>query len=275
MKAMGKHKLDGSRQDSEKGGIVYEKKFKVFIALLCGCVLILGTTISAFAAQVNSTPKYTGNINGYSYKIVSSLSDAGYFGVCASGSVSNVSGKSPAGWIGINARVMQGTAVRASTGMQYTTSSGGFDVIGAYYNATGTFYSQCQADLYNGNGYTRVTSNRSPNMNWTKSLSVSANEVSNFENSSYAINNSGETYGSIAIADVEGENPDLILAVGVNGVIGYVKDDDLNKTFESPNEAIEWTLDHQDPYTIPLYDCEGDIQIGEFLIEPGDLVSEN
>ncbi len=75
-------------------------------------------------------------------------------------------------------------------------------------------------------------------------------------------NESGQTYGA------EWVQPDLIYAVGTNEERGYVKDEDLNKTFDTPEEAVAWTLSHTEPYTIPLYDSDGKTQIGEFLIDP-------
>lgn len=155
-------------------------KQKRFLAVILTVCMLFSVTITAYATSVQSNEKTTGTINGYAYKITSALSTAGALGVCASGDVRTVSGTAPAGYMGIDARVVNTNgAVKASTGISYSASATGmWKVIGAYYNATGTFGSQCMAYLYNGNGYTAYQSYRSPYINWTKRSSSMGLSVS-------------------------------------------------------------------------------------------------
>ena len=84
-------------------------------------------------------------------------------------------------------------------------------------------------------------------------------------------NLSGAGYDDAQIADLlepKTNESGQTYAVGTNEERGYVKDEDLNKTFDTPEEAVAWTLSHTEPYTIPLYDSDGKTQIGEFLIDP-------
>lgn len=67
----------------------------------------------------------------------------------------------------------------------------------------------------------------------------------------YSVNSKGETYGSTMLAEVVGYEPDLISAVGVDGVEGYIRYDDVRPDTYRVGE-------------IPLYDQEG-IVIGTFI----------
>ena len=68
------------------------------------------------------------------------------------------------------------------------------------------------------------------------------------ENNFYPVNRYGESYGSALLADIVGEDPDLILAVGNNGLSGYVRADELKADYDVPPE---------DNVTISVYDLDG------------------
>lgn len=58
----------------------------------------------------------------------------------------------------------------------------------------------------------------------------------------YPVNESGLSYGSAAQAVSVETEPDLILAEGTNGKVGYVYSKDLNgETPKSPEEAVQMT----------------------------------
>ena len=71
--------------------------------------------------------------------------------------------------------------------------------------------------FYNGDGYTTYSTKASPNMTQYNSISTSASHLQT--------NQTGLTYGSALFSETE---PDLILAEGISGNIGYVKSSDLN-----------------------------------------------
>ena len=68
------------------------------------------------------------------------------------------------------------------------------------------------------------------------------------------------------------DRPDLIAAVGVDGISGYVRKTDLDGDMpNSPEEAVKLMNSPEYLYTariIPLYDSEGKKVIGEFRIDP-------
>ena len=88
----------------------------------------------------------------------------------------------------------------------------------------------------------------------------------------YPTNENGETYGSDALASLVGEHPDLMSAIGTNGVKGYIRRTDLNPEFSSAEEKAEYMAHQSEPRTIPLYDKDGNV-IGTFLLESSSLTS--
>lgn len=81
------------------------------------------------------------------------------------------------------------------------------------------------------------------------------------ENGQYPVNRLGESYGSDLLSEVVGEVPDLISAVGVDGVRGYIRDEDTHAKYDEP-------LDQD--VLIPLYDVNGNV-IGSYVLSGIDL----
>ncbi|OPX87647.1 hypothetical protein [Pelotomaculum sp. PtaB.Bin117] len=84
-------------------------------------------------------------------------------------------------------------------------------------------------------------------------------------------NQYGQTYGSLMNATSPETEPDLVAAVGVGGIEGYVKRTDLEQPLpKTPQEAIalsKQNLAH--PNEIPLYDVDGKTVIGKFIFGGG------
>jgi beta-lactamase regulating signal transducer with metallopeptidase domain len=87
----------------------------------------------------------------------------------------------------------------------------------------------------------------------------------------YPVNEQGQTYGHAPYnPSVIVQDPDLMAAIGINGVEGYVKATDLNgPSFSSPQEAIAYQEANRDGRSIPLYESDGTTVIGEFVIGNG------
>ena len=85
-------------------------------------------------------------------------------------------------------------------------------------------------------------------------------------------NENGEIYGSELFLDEIGVQPDLILAEGTNGKVGYVRADDINDAeITTPEQAAEKMLSSKSR-EIPLYDSDGTTIIGSFSLHPsGDI----
>lgn len=90
----------------------------------------------------------------------------------------------------------------------------------------------------------------------------------------YSINRNGETYGNLLTAIYVGYESDLIEAIGINGVEGYVKSTDLNLPLpSSPSEAVKATK-NATSRTINLYDKDGEEVIGLFQIDVPSVFSD-
>jgi len=78
--------------------------------------------------------------------------------------------------------------------------------------------------------------------------------------SEYKINSNGQTYG-IGDAEYVEDLPDLISAMGDNGILGYIYTSELLKTPSSPKEAVAYQkkLDNGEyiPRTINVYESDG------------------
>ena len=97
----------------------------------------------------------------------------------------------------------------------------------------------------------------------------------------YPQNAQGETYGiSPQTAHSEDQEPDLIAAVGVDGVKGYVKKADLDKDMaKSPEEAVAIMKQRESLKTtntyeeIPLYASDGKTVVGKFRLSRGNVTT--
>lgn len=91
----------------------------------------------------------------------------------------------------------------------------------------------------------------------------------------FPVNKNGETYGSNSEVTVAGQEPDLILAQGVDGTVGYIKWKDLNKDQpKNPKEAVAYMekIKNSSPKYIPLYDVDGQTVIGKFKIDTPEKI---
>ena len=235
---------------------------------LCGLVLAIATCFS-LAIAASADTEYTGGAfnrttGGYTYSAWSTLYvgngyRAGTFVQTANHQMA------PAGNIKYQARLYgadgaQLTATdtltnRTATDLVATTTRGwpthnaysrGWV---AYKNASGNYES------YNLLA-TRTVETRSDNgIDYdTLMKTLTANEQ-------YPVNKNGESYGSALLSDVVGEEPDLIASIGVDGVKGYVRQDELH---------TEYNIPANEEFPIPLYDVDGNV-IGSFMLTGVDL----
>lgn len=87
-------------------------------------------------------------------------------------------------------------------------------------------------------------------------------------------NSNGETYGDLFQTREAGVDPDLILAAGENGVVGYVRAADLEgPVIASPEEALAIQDQREEEgYTgryIDLFESDGETVIGRFFVQAG------
>jgi len=90
----------------------------------------------------------------------------------------------------------------------------------------------------------------------------------------YRVNEYGQTYGSSLFAVSFETEPDLILAKGVDGTIGYIyATDSYGEVPKNPGEALARQKANagQDRRVIPLYASDGKTIIGEFIMYAIDI----
>jgi len=88
-------------------------------------------------------------------------------------------------------------------------------------------------------------------------------------------NKSGQTYGSNAFVNSPDQEPDLISAVGEDGVEGYLRKVDINEEMpKTPQEAVARNKKHKpdDVIEIPLYAVDGKTIIGVFKHQHGKVI---
>ena len=78
----------------------------------------------------------------------------------------------------------------------------------------------------------------------------------------YPTNAKGETYGVDVKENSKG--PDLILVENSEGILGYVKSEDLDgSNYLTPEEAI---LNQPQGYSVDMYLSDGETKVGKFHI---------
>lgn len=235
-------------------------KFIITI-LLATSVTMSCLNISALAASADS-PTRNATVYGITYNYYSSVhnnstSTWGYGHVYADDNV-------PTGYFGINARLYNssGTLIKSS-GMQYNGSSVNSKSLNSGSTTTkGTYYSQCQVSFYNGNGYHSYLSYSSPYVQ--RSLAPMSLEKS------YEVNENGLTYGSGLYAESLEDSLDLIRAIGINGVEGYVYSKEINLELNTLDKVIDYINSGQQDYSVPVYAEDGTTIVDTFEVVTED-----
>ena len=209
------------------------KSLKIsIITVLLVCLFGRWNITSVNASFVDGS-KLSATVMGQKYNYYSTVYlHADYVYASATVETDNKSNK-PIGYMGMRARLYTSSGtLRTSSDWSYNAS--------ACYSASqftnnvkdkGTYYSKGQVKMYNGNGYNTYTCNSSPNI-----------QLRSLRMAHFPVNRNGLTYGSDYYSTGAFNSPDLILAEGRNGIIGYVKYADLNECedINSLEEAVRY-----------------------------------
>lgn len=219
-------------------------RFAMWIVMLA---VLLSLSITAMAVNSTTSTEKTATVLGYTYTYKSMLFGDGSC-VWAYVDIQVADDKNvPTGYVGLNSNLYNdGGALVKTTGWEYSeTDLNGWSITAGKYYETGSYYSKGQVKLYNGNGYYTYTANASPN------LMVKSSALTQVRT-----NDKGQTYGSDMLVECGENEPDLILAIGTNGVEGYVYSSEVygERCSSSPSRLI------------PLYKKDGITVIGTFEI---------
>ncbi|MED1788152.1 peptidase [Brevibacillus laterosporus] len=235
------------------------------ILMICGLSIISMSTTSF--ADTSSEAYTTGKISGYTYSFTSELWQRSFPEGKTIEAVNHISASKnvPTGYMGGQALLFTSSGdLRNASSMTYNSESlAGFYVYSPRTTTGNSYYAQSKAEFYNGDGYTKFTGYKSPIQSHPRLLSSSKSE-NPMMREIYDVNGNGETYGSALSEYTIGVEPDLISAIGINEVKGYVRADDLTPDVSSIEEAIDETSKNDNIRTIPLYDVDGTTILGEF-----------
>lgn len=243
---------------------------KRFLSLVLVIATICATT--AFAINdVYESDVVTYTAGSYSYDVWSSLYvDNKYQG--AVWAATSDQSRVPANYIGVNAMLFDendGTIV--STGWSYNSTSDIFHMRSTTDEwEPGLVQAGGQVRLYSGTGYVTYDAPRTVFASNNRMISTLANTLVNGQ---YPVNSKGESYGSMMLEDFVGELPDLIKAKTNEGLVGYIKESDLNPDINTPAQAAAYTQALEENNTIPLYNSEGNV-IGTFELETSETIPD-
>lgn len=230
------------------------------IVMLIFCLCIIGNMQSVYAGSSTKGTAKSVTVLGQKYSYYSSLwiDDEGYMSAVTDAGTADWAQK-PIGYIGMLARIYKSSGeLRTSSDWKYNSIACCWDMTRSnYIKDKGTYYSKGQVKFYNGNGYNTYTCNSSPNMQLRSGVTTQ-----------FPVNENGLTYGSDFYSTSASDSPDLILAEGKNGNVGYVKYLDLNKCEDigSIEEAINYQKSLEEEREIPVYDKSGETVIDSFVI---------
>lgn len=248
-----------------------------FLMTISLCCQALAVTTRETATASSTSVKKTCSVDNCQYVAAAFVwvnpdnePDGSFVGANSQVYSSAYSGKNvPAGYMGANARVYVDNSLRSSSGWTYNSgkgnaisaSTGPFDVLLS--PRRGIVFSQSKFSLYNGDGYDDYTTNRTPNLDVSRIYPASARAaICDPLPGEINVNAAGQTYGSGWL------NPDLIDAVGIDGVRGYVLESELDAVGRksSPEDIVTNV-----PTTIPLYAEDGITVIGAFEVGPSQV----
>lgn len=118
--------------------------------------------------------------------------------------------------------------------------------------------------------YARSYDDKDKDTNITQQLVIPTEE--NILQNGYPQNEQGETYGPAVPGKTE---PDMVPAIGEDGVKGYVKVSDLTGPLpETSAEALETMEEESGDFTVPLYLQDGITVIGKYIVSHSGTTSE-
>lgn len=170
----------------------------------------------------------------------------------------------PANYIGVDAYLCnEAQELIYNTGWKYNSTTANFHyAVTPKQRTSDIVYATGQVKLYTGTKHVIEAAPETTYVGGSRSMSVLTRGL---VAGAYPTNSAGKTYGSVLCAQLVGHQPDLISAVGRNGISGYVKNEDLNPEIRSEADIAAYNAALANDRSIPLYDLQGNV-IGAFEI---------
>lgn len=234
------------------------KKKKFFSIIVIISILCLN--IHSFAMNVAEGDYSYKTVKGYTYRFRATI-HATSDDVWAHTEI-HTDTNVPTGYMGgrIVIYTHSGSVLKRSKWQYNDKPYSGMGIIAGDSAISGSYYwAQGEIQLFNGNGYIPYITNRTPNV-LASGSSVSLSDI-------YHVNDNNEVYGSEYFLQRFGIKPDLIETIGDNGIIGYVRAEDLD-SYKPSNleEALEYMNNLSDEQKVFVYESDGKTIIDTFTI---------
>jgi len=180
------------------------------------------------------------------------------------------------GDIGVRARLFKSGALCEAVGYKYSSTGTASLTLGTTATCgTGSYNSHGFTAVWDGSKYREALTFPSNPLDWTapaaRSATTSESETTTVESGTNA---AGQSFGPGDTAPSDAELPDLVAAIGTDGVQGYILKQDLDSGATSPAEASKLRKQNIDgtevfgsaPKTVPVYAEDGTTQVSEFAI---------
>ncbi len=248
-------------------------KSKKFFSILLACALFVG--ILQFTASATTNGVYAGNeYRGEGTYILSNRSEYKGFSILTvsdsfqastqilfSRDLETVPPSVNIKYLAYQARLYTLSGLSASSKVEKSTTTY-LPVVktSAWYGDQATSRGWVEYHQTNGTGGTMFL-NPSPTISKNRFAAVEECILESLKGSlsetfQYPVNQSGESYGSGLMAEIVGEEPDLIEAVGVNGICGYVRAEELEADYDVPPE---------EDVIISVYNLDG-LEVDTFVL---------
>ena len=244
------------------------KLYRKIAALALVAIMACCTAASALGPLYSSYSSFYAN--GLSFNGRSVLCDDGGGVYRVGGEIETANGAAMGrGTIGLMPQLISSRGdILANPGKRLNNSEDSFFFYPPVsYGASGAVACLAWASVNGGRDYIRLhetnVAGYSRSADLEAQIAVLA-ETTLTEDGAYPVNAAGETYGSVLLADMAGQNPDLVSATNQKGVDGYIRISDVPTIgLDESAAAIQ---------AIPLYDMNGDV-IGSFELEAPETAS--
>lgn len=234
-------------------------------ATISSSAVLAGLVLGAGGASAASVIGWVGPA-GLSYLDTSTIINAPNL-TAQSEIYSTVGASAAPGDIGVRPRLFKSGALCEAIDFQYNFFTATSQTAGTTATCgTGSYNSHGFAAVWNANNqsYDQYVTFPSNPLNWTAPAEQTARAtatVSNADRQS-GVNAKGQSFGSAAQAETD---PALVLAIGTNGEVGYVKASDLNTPpAKNPATAVATKSTSR---SLPLTKSDGTTIIGTFTVE--------
>lgn len=238
-------------------------------AAAAACAVATVASVAAGPAEAAVVSGWTGPAGSTGYLHNSTIINAP--ALTAESKIWQVVGSSAAaGTIGARARLFKSGALCEAVDYEYNPySATEWAVRTTNTCGTGSYNSHGFVAVWNAstNTYGEYLTFPSNPLNWTAPAARNAQATAQITDAQRqsGVNSRGQRYGSADTGDNKESQLDLVLAIGTNNKVGYVRATQLDEQ-KTPSNPAEAARQNSPARSIPLLDKDGTTQIGTFTV---------